>query len=88
MPRSWNGFTAAPAHQAKAHRQLPEIMVKAAIRYGNVGPDPQGAAGALRYTIETAKNGVNHELEVVARQTAINVYEILHFMYYCHKELG
>jgi 6-phosphogluconate dehydrogenase (decarboxylating) len=57
-------------------------MLKAAIRYGNVGPDPQGAAGAFHYTIEMVKNGVNYELEVVARQTAINVYEILHFLYY------
>jgi hypothetical protein len=63
-------------------------MVKAAIRYGNVGPDPQSPVGALRCTIEPAKNGVNHELEVVARQTAINVDEILRFMYYCPTELG
>ncbi|MBK8201645.1 MAG: hypothetical protein IPK68_04775 [Bdellovibrionales bacterium] len=59
-------------------RFVPTELLAAAVSFGKKVPDPQGAEGAMRYTIDMFKNGKKYELEVVYRAGDKTV---LHFLY-------
>jgi hypothetical protein len=72
-------FTATTlAHMGTRGRHVPLHILRLAIRHGQRAPDPQGAANAIRYTIEMFRNGQRYTLEVVVRHTDNT---ILHFLY-------
>jgi hypothetical protein len=72
-------FTATTAaRMADPARRVPLHILKLAIRFGKREIDPQGVAGAFRYSIQMFRNGTEYTLEVVLRETDQTV---LHFLY-------
>jgi len=75
-PLNFTGTTAA--RMADPARRVPHHILKLAIRFGPRSADPQGVAGAFRYTIQMFRNGTEYALEVVLRESDQTV---LHFLY-------
>lgn len=72
-------FTDTAAKRMEAiGRFVPQGILAEAIRTGRGVTDPQGAVGAMKYTIDMFKNGKKYELEVVYREADKT---ILHFLY-------
>lgn len=73
-------FTATTAaRMQQSGRGVPLHILHLAIRHGRQAADPQGAIGAIQYSIPMLRNGTQYTLKVIVR---VRDSTILHFHYF------